>query len=49
MTEKNETKYVRCPNCSYVYESTEEECPQCHEKTVINEDLENQIVFNLND
>ena len=41
--------YVRCPNCSYVYEATEDECPQCHQPTVINEGELDQEIFNLND
>jgi uncharacterized OB-fold protein len=41
--------YVRCPNCSYVYEATKDECPQCKKKTVINESELEQEVFNLND
>ena len=41
--------YVRCPNCSYVYEATKDECPQCHKPTVINESQLDQEIFNLND
>ena len=41
--------YVRCPDCSYVYEATQDKCPQCGKDTVINESERNQEVFNLND
>ena len=41
--------YVRCPNCSYVYEATEDKCPQCKTETLITEALLEQEVFNLND
>ena len=41
--------YVRCPNCSYVYEATEDKCPQCQQATVINESDIDTVVFNLND
>ena len=41
--------YVRCPNCSYVYEATKDECPQCKKKTMINERELEQEVFNLNE
>lgn len=41
--------YLRCPNCSYVYEATKDKCPQCNKDTVINEDLLEEKVFNLND
>ena len=41
--------YVRCPECSRVYEATEDKCPQCGKATVINESELEQVVFNLND
>ena len=41
--------YVRCPNCSYVYEVTEDKCPSCGKDTIINEEVLSQVVFNLND
>lgn len=41
--------YLRCPNCSYVYEATQDKCPQCGKDTVINESELDQEVFNLND
>ena len=41
--------YVRCPQCSMVYEAKEDKCPQCGKETVINEDVLFQEVFNLND
>ena len=41
--------YVRCPNCSYVYEATKDRCPQCDQVTIINENELNTEVFNLND
>lgn len=47
MTEKID--YVRCPNCSYVYEATEDKCPNCKKDTVIDESLLEEKVFNLND
>ena len=48
MAEKT-VDYVRCPNCSYVYEATEDKCPQCKKDTVINENEIDTQVFNLND
>ena len=41
--------YVRCPKCSYVYEATQDKCPQCGKDTVINESDIDTEVFNLND
>ena len=41
--------YVRCPNCSYVYEATEDKCPQCQTLTIISEEQLDQEVFNIND
>ena len=41
--------YLRCPNCSYVYEATQDKCPGCGKETVINESELDQEVFNLND
>lgn len=43
------TDYLRCPNCSCVYEATLDKCPQCGKETIINEsDLQDEV-FNLND
>ena len=41
--------YIRCPECSYVYEATQDRCPQCNHITVINEEMLSEKVFNLND
>lgn len=41
--------YIRCPECSMVYEATEDVCPKCGKETVINEDIVEQVVFNIND
>ena len=41
--------YIRCPNCSMVYEATEDKCPQCGKETVINEEMLSEKVFNLNE
>ena len=41
--------YIRCPECSYVYEATEDKCPKCQKETIITESLLEQEVFNLND
>ena len=41
--------YIRCPDCSMVYEATEDKCPQCGKLTVINEEMLSQKVFNLNE
>ena len=49
MLRENVIDYVRCPNCSYVYEATEDRCPQCQQITIINEAVLQQQVFNLND
>ena len=48
MTQKT-VDYVRCPNCSYVYEAIKDKCPQCGKDTVINESELDSEVFNLND
>lgn len=44
-----DVKYVRCPNCSCVYSSELKDCPNCGSPTVINEDCNNEPVFNIND
>ena len=49
MTKEKIVDYVRCPECSYVYEVTKDKCPKCETPTVVNEDLLTQEVFNLND
>lgn len=41
--------YIRCPECSMVYEATEDKCPRCHKDTIISEALLTEKVFNLND
>ena len=41
--------FVRCPKCSFVYEATQDKCPQCGEDTVINEAMLSEEVFNLKD
>ena len=41
--------YVRCPECSYVYEATEDSCPSCGKATIINEEVLQEKVFNLLD
>ena len=41
--------YVRCPECSYVYEAIMDKCPHCGKDTVINESELDSEVFNLND
>ena len=41
--------YVRCPKCSYVYEASQDKCPQCNADTIISEELLEEPVFNLND
>lgn len=41
--------YIRCPKCSYVYEATEDKCPQCQTETTITESLLEEKVFNIND
>ena len=41
--------YIRCTNCSYVYEATLNKCPQCNKDTVISEDLIEEPVFNICD
>ena len=48
MKEQN-IDYLRCPNCSYVYEATKDKCPKCNKDTIINEELLTEEVFNLND
>ena len=49
MSKEVTVDYLRCPECSYVYEATLDECPQCHKPTIINEEVLSQEVFNLND
>ena len=47
--EKQVVDYIRCPECSFVYEATKDKCPQCGKETIINEEALSQEVFNLND
>ena len=50
MAEKEVTiDYIRCPECSYVYEATKDKCPKCNHDTVINEEALSQLVFNACD
>lgn len=49
MSKEVTVDYIRCPECSYVYEATLDKCPQCQKETVINEEALTQEVFNLND
>ena len=49
MSKEKTVDYIRCPECSYVYEAFQDKCPQCGKDTVINEELLSQEVFNLND
>lgn len=44
-----EQNYIRCPKCSYVYTSDLEKCPNCGEPQPINEDLNDEPIFNLLD
>lgn len=41
--------YVRCPECSTVYEATEDKCPKCGKETIINEEMLSEKIFNLNE
>ena len=50
MAEKEVTvDYIRCPECSYVYEAVLDKCPHCQHETIINEEALSQQVFNLCD
>ena len=49
MKKETTVDYVRCPECSMVYEATEDKCPKCGKETVINESELEQVIFNLND
>lgn len=50
MAEKEVTvDYVRCPECSFVYEATLDKCPLCKHDTIISEEALSQEVFNLCD
>lgn len=49
MAKETVVDYVRCPECSYVYEAILDKCPQCQHETIINEEVLSQEVFNLND
>ena len=49
MEDQKTVDYIRCPECSYVYEVIEDKCPQCGKETIINEEVIVQKVFNLND
>lgn len=49
MTREIKVDYVRCPNCSYVYEATQDECPHCKKPTVISESQLDEKVFNIID
>jgi len=41
--------YVRCEECSYVYSSDLESCPNCGALNSISESVDDVVVFNLND
>lgn len=41
--------YCKCPKCSFVYDSRQTECPECGTPTPINEELDNSVIFNIND
>lgn len=45
-----ETQYIRCKKCGNIFED-KDECPKCGEKVnkCVNEDLNNEPVFNCND
>lgn len=49
MSKETVVDYVRCPECSYVYEATLDRCPQCDKPTEISEAALSQQVFNLCD
>lgn len=49
MSEERKVDYVRCPECSNVYEASKDKCPACGKDTIISEGLVNEVVFNLND
>lgn len=42
-------EYIRCKNCSFVYDITQQFCPNCGAETVVSEDLDKEAVFNIND
>jgi len=46
-------KYVKCSNCSFVFDSTLEECPKCKQIISINENFskseEDNNLFNICD
>lgn len=49
MTKEIKVDYVRCPNCSNVYEATQDKCPKCDQPTVISESQLEERVFNILD
>lgn len=47
---EKETKYVRCTECSFVYEDKLDECPQCNTPKEISEGVSGiEPVFNICD
>lgn len=46
---ESENVYVRCKNCSYVYEVTLDKCPMCGADTMISEGEDKEKVFNIID
>ena len=49
MANEKTVDYIRCPECSMVYEATQDNCPQCGKATIINESEVDSVVFNLNE
>lgn len=42
-------EYVRCPNCSCVYNQDLGKCPECGELVPVDESINNEPIFNIND
>jgi RNA polymerase subunit RPABC4/transcription elongation factor Spt4 len=42
-------QYKRCEECSFVYDSELEKCPNCGALNTISESIIDSVVFNIND
>lgn len=45
----DKVEYTRCKNCSTIYNQELGKCPECGHLPSIDEDANNEPVFNIND
>ena len=49
MCENCSFNYTRCPNCSNIYSTDLDKCPKCGNITVLDENVDSEPTFNIND